>query len=136
MSVPANLRSVPKLEVLKNARQIVIHTIKIITNENNFPKRYRWCFTNKLIDETMSMYKNLLMANSVNVRTTEDKILRRNYQITALSQLYGILAYIQISYELFGLSESKIRYWTMLVEEEKALIRKWRDSDTARYRNI
>ncbi len=87
MSVPANLRSVPKLEVLKNARQIVIHTIKIITNENNFPKRYRWCFANKLIDETMSMYKNLLMANSVNVRTTEDKILRRNYQMNGWNSL-------------------------------------------------
>ena len=68
MSVPANLRSVPKLEVLKNARQLVIHTIKIVTNEKNFPKRYRWCFTNKLIDETISMYKNLIMANSINVR--------------------------------------------------------------------
>ena len=115
MSVPANLRSVPKLEVLKNARQLVIHTIKIVTNEKNFPKRYRWCFTNKLIDE---------------------KQLRRSYQTEALSQIYGILSYIHISYELFGLSESKIRYWVMIAEEEKVLIRKWRDSDADRYRNI
>lgn len=133
MSVPENLRSVPKLEVLKNARSLVIHTIKIVNNEKNFPKRYRWCFTDKLIDETMSMYKNLIMANSINVQNSEDKMLRRKYQVTALSQIYGILSYIHISYELFGLSESKIRYWTMLAEEEKTLIRKWRDSDAARY---
>lgn len=136
MSVPANLRSVPKLEVLKNARQLVIHTIKIVTNEKNFPKRYRWCFTNKLIDETISMYKNLIMANSINVRAKDDKQLRRRYQTEALSQIYGILSYIHISYELFGLSESKIRYWVMIAEEEKVLIRKWRDSDADRYRNI
>jgi len=133
MSVPENLRSIPKLEVLKNARSLVIHTITIVNNEKNFPKRYRWCFTDKLIDETMSMYKNLIIANSINVQSFEDKMLRRTHQVTALSQIYGILSYIHIAYELFGLSESKIRYWVMLAEEEKTLIRKWRDSDAARY---
>ena len=86
MSVPEGKRTKSKFEVIVKARNIVVHTIKITSNEKVFPKRYRWSFTGKLVDETVDMYKNLFFANSIRVVTKEDKNLRRQYQVKALAQ--------------------------------------------------
>lgn len=136
MSVAEGKRTKSRFDVIVKARNIVVYTIKITSNEKVFPKRYRWSFTGKLVDETVDMYKNLFFANSIRVITREDKNLRRQYQVKALAQTYSILAMIQIAYELFGLSTERVKYWTQLLAEEQKLIRDWRDSDSARYRQI
>lgn len=136
MSVPEGKRTKSRFDVIVKAKSIVVYTIKITSNEKVFPKRYRWSFTGKLVDETVDMYKNLFFANSIRVITREDKNLRRQYQVKALAQTYSILAMIQIAYELFGLSTERVKYWTQLLMEEQKLIRDWRDSDSARYRQI
>lgn len=107
MSVPEGKRTKSKFEVIVKARNIVVHTIKITSNEKVFPKRYRRSFTGKLVDETIDMYKNLFFANSIRVVTKEDKNLRRQYQVKALAQTYSILAMIQIAYDLFGLAQTE-----------------------------
>ena len=136
MSVPEGKRTKSRFDVIVKARNIVVHTIKITSNEKAFPKRYRWSFTGKLVDETVDMYKNLFFANSIRVVTKEDKNLRRQYQVKALAQTYSILAMIQIAYELFGLSTERVKYWVQILMDEQKLIRDWRDSDSARYRQI
>ena len=100
MSVPEGKRTKSKFEVIVKARNIVVHTIKITSNEKVFPKRYRWSFTGKLVDETVDMYKNLFFANSIRVVTKEDKILRS----LAKWQLWMIQAILyRILFKLLGI---------------------------------
>lgn len=136
MSVPEGKKAKGHLEVIANARNLSAYTIKITSNEKVFPKRYRWSFTGKIVDETIDMYKNLTLANSVRVITASDKELRRKYQVKALAQTYDILALINLAYDLFNLSTDRVKYWTEMIVKQQELIRAWRKSDSARYKNI
>lgn len=55
MSVPASKRERGELAVFTKSSELTAYTVKICTNENNFPKRYRWCITNKIVDSAVDM---------------------------------------------------------------------------------
>lgn len=55
MSVVKSKRGQGKLEILTKSRELTAYTIKICTNEKSFPKRYRWCITNKIVENTVSI---------------------------------------------------------------------------------
>lgn len=50
MSVPKSKRGKSKMEVITKVNELTEYTIHICSNEKNFPKRYRWCLTSKIID--------------------------------------------------------------------------------------
>ena len=50
MSVVKSKQTEGKLLVVTKARELAAYTIKICSNEKNFPKRYRWCITAKIVD--------------------------------------------------------------------------------------
>lgn len=60
MSVVESKREEGELRALTKARELAVYTIRICCNENNFPKRYRWCITNKVVDR---YYKSLWEEN-------------------------------------------------------------------------
>ena len=65
MSVVASKRGEGKLLVLTKANELAVYTIRICSNERNFPKRYRWCITAKIVDSAMDISNYANMANSV-----------------------------------------------------------------------
>jgi hypothetical protein len=136
MSVPKHLRRSGKFEVITRAESLVKYTLEITTNEKNFPKRYRWCLTSKIVDSAIEMFANLTRANTINVITKEDKILRRNYQVKALAEIGNLLGLMQIAYDVFNIDTNRIEYWTRLIINEQTLIREWRKSDNERYKDI
>ena len=60
MSVPKSLRSEGKLRVITKANELAAYTIKICSNENCFPKRYRWCLTSKMLYKITQIPMKLL----------------------------------------------------------------------------
>ena len=50
MSVVKSKRGEGQLLVLSKANELATYTIKICSNEKNFPKHYRWCITSKIVD--------------------------------------------------------------------------------------
>lgn len=139
MSVPAPKRNEHELTVITKATDLANYTIRICANENNFPKRYRWCITNQIVETVINICKNITIANAVVVTKGEtassDYSVRRKCQTAALSQTYGLLALINIAYKLFNIDSKRIEYWTMQIVEVQKLIRGWRDSDKQRYNN-
>lgn len=137
MSVPKSKRGESKLEVLTKARELAKYTIKICSNENCFPKRYRWCITHKIIDTVLEITRFSTMANAIYMgdkeHQKEDWALRRSYQTKALADTYALLEMMDIAYQLFGIDGSKMSYWTGLVLEEQDLLRRWKKSDKERY---
>lgn len=57
MSVVESKREEGELRALTKARELAVYTIRICCNENNFPKRYRWCITNKVKQGEMTREK-------------------------------------------------------------------------------
>ena len=119
------------METLKLARKLATYTIHICSNEKNFPKRYRWCLTGKIVECAVDIGLNVEMANSVLVQTHEDYVLRRNYQTRALAETYSLNNMIEISKMVFGIESDRAAYWSSMVIELQAMIRNWRKSEKA-----
>lgn len=136
MSVRKADRRQGDFEVITAAEALVKYTIEITTNEKNFPKRYRWCLTNKIVENATSMFADLSSANNIKVSTKEDKALRRAYQVRALAEIGAMIALMQVAYDVFHVDADRAEYWTRLVKQEMSLIRNWRDSDDKRYKDI
>ena len=139
MSVPKSKRGTPKLEVITKANELATHTIHICSNENCFPKRYRWCITAKIVDAAVEISRLINMANSVYVNPKSehwkaDWELRRGYQVQALVQTYSLLTMMDIAYRTFGIEGSKMDHWTGLVVSVQNLLRNWKRSDENRYK--
>lgn len=133
MSVPKSLRSEGKLRVITLANELAAYTMRICSNEKNFPKRYRWCITSKIVDDTIEICKCVNIANSIFVSTEDDYKLRRQYQTKGLSLTYSLLTLVDIAYKLFSIEGGKIEFWTAKIYELQVCIRNWRNSDKTRF---
>ena len=135
MSVVLNKRSEGKLKVLTKANELATYTIKICSNEKHFPKRYRWCITNKIVDTVIDINNFTYMANAIYVKGEAEFALRKQFQTRALAATYSLLGMIDIAYRTFGIESSRIEYWTRLIVDVQTLIRNWRKGDADRFNN-
>lgn len=132
MSVVKSQREETELTVITKANELTAYTIKICSNEKNFPKRYRWCITSKIVESSINIGNNIIKANSIYVQSAEDLAARSRYQKEALIETYALLNMISIAYETFGIESDRVKYWTQLVTSVQTLIRNWRKSDANR----
>ena len=136
MSVVKSKRTQSELEVVTKAIALSSYTIHICSNEKNFPKRYRWCLTGKIVDFTIDICNFTNMANSVYVSSAKDYQTRRQYQNSALASSYALLTMMDIAYATFSIDDDRIEHWVGLVIDVQNLLRNWRKSDSDRYKNI
>lgn len=136
MSVVKSQRGEGQLAVITKARELAAYSIKICSNEKNFPKRYRWCITNKIVDAAIEISNYAVMANSVFVKDETDFKLRKQYQTKALSATCALLNMMDMAYKTFGIESDRIEYWTRQTVEVQTLLRNWRKTDIERYKSL
>ena len=136
MSVPLRRRTKSKLAVQTKSKELAMHTVSICGNEKVFPKRDRWAVTNRIVSTALTIMEEVDTANDIYVSTRGDYMLRRKSQTIALSYTARLLGLMELAYMKYGIDSSKIRHWTDLTLEVRALIRKWRASDKDRYGGI
>ena len=131
MSVPVARRNVGKLTVLLKAEELATYTMVVVSNEKNFPKRYRWCSGFEIINLAKSILRNLIRANNINVGKDELLLKRRNrFQDEALEDSVVLLTEIDLAYRLTRrIGGDKVEYWTGLIHELQNIIRGWKESD-------
>lgn len=134
MSVPEGKRTESKLAVQTKAIELADYTITICSNEKYFPKRYRWCLTNKIVDTATDIMSDINTANSIYVSTKGDYELRRQFQTRALAYTARLLGLMELAYIKFNISDKRIKHWTQLAIDVRELIKKWRKSDNYRYK--
>lgn len=132
MSVVKSHREETELTVITKANELTAYTIKICSNEENFPKRYRWCITSKIVESAIDIGNNIIKANSIYIRSEDDLAMRRKYQQEAMSETQALLNMINIAYNTFGIKSNRIEYWTQLIVDVQNLLRNWRKSDSNR----
>ena len=136
MSVVKSKRTESELEVVNKAIALSSYTIHICSNEKNFPKRYRWCLTGKIVEHTIDACNYINMANSVFVSSDRDFQTRRQYQNKALASTYALLTMMDIAYRTFGIDDDRIEHWVGLVIDVQNLIRNWRKSDSDKHKDL
>ena len=136
MSVPKYKRQQSKFELINKATAITAYTLKMCSNEKIFPKRYRWCITDKLVDTMLEMGKDIKIANSIKVSDSNDFAMRKAYQTRALAATNAIFNLMDVAYGMFDIEDSTIDYWTGAMLEVQTLLKNWRTADIERYKDI
>lgn len=136
MSVVKSKRGEGQSLVITKANELATYTIKICSNEKNFPKHYRWCITSKIVDAAIEISNYANMANSVYVKDGADYAIRKQYQTKALASTYSLLSMMDISYRVFSIENSRMEHWIKITAEVQTMLRNWRKSDMERYKNM
>lgn len=145
MAIPKSKRTTTPLSVLVEADTLACYTILICTDERRFPKRYRWCLTQQIIDAAVRAKMHIANANSVYVNDHESAILRRTYQQKAIADVAALSAAMDTAFKLFsglrhidttGKPKKRINIatWTAQLDKVKSLLLAWKKSDTEKYK--
>lgn len=147
MAIPKSKRSTTPLSVLVEADTLACYTILICTDEKRFPKRYRWCLTQQIIESAIQAKMHIAKANSVYVNDTESAKLRRTYQQEAIADIAALSAAMDTAFRLFsGLrhidvvekpkKRINIATWTNQLGKVKSLLLAWKKSDSEKYKSM
>lgn len=136
MSVVKSKRGESELSIITKSRELASYTIKICSNEKNFPKRYRWCITNNIVTDALNIYSYIRKSNAIFVKFKDDYSERRKYQNNALGTIDSLLGNMDIAYATFGIDDNRINHWVGLVVEVQKFLRNWMKSDLERYKDL
>jgi len=129
MSVVKGERGETKLAVVDRAEDLAGYTLKIATNENHFPKRYRWCFTGKMCDAVLEFNQLVHEANAIYARTKDEMKVRLQIEMRAIAKLSGLESYVNVAPKIYDVSLQNLENWLNKISYEKTLLIKWRESD-------
>ena len=116
MSVPKTKRGEGRLVSYKYAEELAVYTLKICSNEKHFPKRYRWCLTNKITDTALEIYSNVMQMDQQLDSYEERKDVRDKRIAEALSQIDYFLSLLDIAYQMFNVSSDQLTNWLEKVD--------------------
>lgn len=112
------------LKVIVKAKELAVHTFKLTSNANRYPKKYRHSLVDKIQIKSLEIYEILFEANRINNKTHKQE---RCEMITkAITFSDELLFYIELSMELGLLSDSSAAYWSKMVQDVKYMSIAWR----------
>ncbi len=136
MAVPEGKRTEAKMEVQTRAIELAIYTTTICNNNKIFPKRDRWIIANRIVGYALDIMDEVNYANDIYVSTKEDYTERRMAQVRAKSCTAKLLGLIDLAYSKYHIESKRMEHWTRLVANVRALIIKWKKSDSNRYKKF
>lgn len=118
-----------ELKVIIKSKELAVHTIKITSNCNKFPKKYRFTLCDRMQNKSMNIYELLLEANRTHLT---NKILRNDLQTKAILNCDELLFYIEMCLQLNIIQPNSAEYWSQLVSDIKFMTIAWRTKDKER----
>ena len=117
------------LQVIIKAKNLVKQTIKLTSNCNKFPKKYRFTLCDRMQNKAMSIYELLLEANRTLMMY---KASRLELQTKAIMNCDQLLFYIELCLNLNIIESNSAEYWSKLVSDIKCMTIAWRTKDKER----
>lgn len=117
------------LKVIVKTKELVVHTIKLTSNCNKFPKKYRFTLCDRMQNKAMTIYELLLEANRTPLSC---KPTRLELQTKAIMNCDQLLFYIELCMELNIIASNSAEYWSKLVSDIKYMTIAWRTKDKER----
>lgn len=134
MSVEVSKRGRSKFEILVKADSLAVYTLRICSNENNFPARYDKAITNDIMSTVKEIVICVTLANDIRVDDTENGYqMRRDYQERAIYKCNMLLVLIRLAIPIFHISSRRIAYWGRMIINVRESIKSWKQSDRRRY---
>lgn len=115
------------LKVIVKAKELAVHSFKLTSNSNRYPKKYRHSLCDRIQLRSMDLYETLLEANRINNVTHKRE---RCEMITrAVTLCDKLLFYIELSMLLELLNPKSAEYWSKMVQDVKYMSIAWRTKE-------
>ena len=115
------------LRVIVKAKELAVHSFKLTSNGNRYPKKYRHSLVDKIQIKSLEIHDTLLEANTINNNT--HKRLRCETITKAITLCNELLFYIELSMNLGLLMDKSAAYWSKLCSDVKHLSIAWRTKE-------
>ena len=115
------------MKVVVKAKELAVHSFKLTSNCNRYPKKYRHSLVDRIQIKSMEIYEILLEANRIsNVTAKRNRCEAITRAITLCDTL---LFYIELSMSLELLSAGSADYWSRMVRDVKYMSIAWRTKE-------
>jgi len=115
------------LKVIVKAKELAVHSFKLTSNCNRYPKKYRHSLVDRIQLKSLDIFETLMEANRINnmIRKAE-----RCEMITrAITFCDELLFYIELSMLLELLNDKSAAYWSKMVSDVKYMSIAWRTKE-------
>jgi hypothetical protein len=113
-----------ELKVVVKAKELAIHSFKLTSNANRYPKKYRHSLVDKIQIKSLEIYETLLEANRISNQT--DRFRRCETITKAITYCDEVLFFIELSMMLELLNSKSAEYWSRMVSDVKYMAIAWR----------
>ena len=115
------------LKVIVKAKELAVHSFKLTSNCNRYPKKYRHSLVDRIQIKSLDVYDTLFEANRIN-NVTHNR--ERCEMITkAITLCDELLFYIELSMSLDLLKDNSVAYWSKMVQDVKYMSIAWRTKE-------
>lgn len=118
------------LKVIIKAKQLSVHTLRVTSNCNRCPKKFRFSLVDKMQIKALNIYEALMEANRTDLKTYKRE--RSELQTKAITYCDELLFYIEMSQELNIINMQSMEYWSKMVTDIKHMTIAWRSKDKGR----
>mgnify|MGYP002710977129 CR=1 FL=1 len=118
------------LKVILKAKELATHTLRVTSNANRYPKKFRFSLVDKMQNKSMEIYEMLFEANRTDIKAYKRD--RLELQTKAITYCDELLFYIEMSHELNIINSDSMGYWSKMVSDVKHMAIAWRTKDRQR----
>lgn len=119
-----------ELKVILKAKDMAEHTLRVTSNCNRYPKKFRFSLVDKMQNKSLNIYEALMEANRTDLK--DYKRNRLELQTKAITYCDELLFYIELSYKLNIINDKSMEYWSKMVSDIKHMAIAWRSKDKNR----
>ena len=87
-----------ELQVILKSKDLAEHTLRITSNCNRYPKKWRFSLVDKMQNKSLEIYENLHEANRTDLKDYRRE--RLELQTRAIAKCDELLFYIELSHKL------------------------------------
>ena len=118
------------LKVIEKAKELSVHTLRVTSNANRYPKKFRFSLVDKMQNKAMDIYEMLFEANRTDLRNYKRD--RLELQTKAIAYCDELDFYIEMSHKLGIINEDSMGNWSAMVSDIKNMAIAWRTKDKER----
>ena len=119
-----------ELKVILKAKELCEHTLRITSNCNRYPKKFRFSLVDKMQNKALEIYEYLYEANRTDLKQYARE--RSELQTKAITHCDELLFYIEMSMKLNIINVNSMEYWSKMVTDVKHMAIAWRSKDKGR----
>ena len=116
-----------ELNVIVKAKDLAVHSFKLTSNCNRYPKKYRHSLADQIQVKSLKIFDTLTEANRISNVT--NRTLRCDTISKAITYCDQLLFYIELSMNLQILNGGSAEYWSKMVRDVKYMALAWRKKE-------